>query len=870
MNSHRTAVAAALLAVLSATALAQMHPAAGTLKVSVIDEAGNPLPARVHLRDSKGSYLFIPGQATRQRAVYKGTRPVAGDWFYTDGSFSIDVGAGEAQIAIAHGPAYATVHHAIPIVAGRTTEKTYTLRRLIDPLAMGWYSADEHLHQMPDGALMLAEDLNLAAVPICGGVELHYRPGQKVTRLPDAKHLLVSQLPAVEWDCFLWNLRAPLDLRLAEEDWPREDWATSDRPGRSTDLRTSFIVRTPLLIEQMHARGVTLIAYMHDPPRLWYYPLYVANGWIDVYGMLDNAYCAIANSRTEAEFWRGFDGDGTNGNFGIWYRFLNCGYRLPASAGTDNIGMGVGVWKGYNRVYAKLDGPLTVENWLDALKRGRSFVTNGWASWCLAAGLVLAGPRLAAVHAAPAHPRPFLMPPAEKRRLLERTRSNESARKQYEEIKARADGGSPGDTALVYALEGGRRYADTVRRSLLEKVRYRGPRLEEDVAAGGHREGNMDFYWDTAEVRWYDLVYPALSVEERDTIETFYRKLGRYWRDSLNRWTTTPNLVFPIHYHGAVIGFCMDDSELIQWGLRNPGGKFGPSRGGLFPVLDSMLRDGAIWDEATIYAAVNVLRPMMQLAILHKLYYGKDLFAYESPRGASIKKLVDGYIALPYPLERTGVGPGSFHIATYGDRSTESPYIRHHGTDSIYLVNLPWGRNNERHELTRIIEQAYYLSRDPKYAFFLSHVAQRTPSFLYGESIPPGSVKAPAAASSIFPEAGIAMLRADESPDYWTNGSIAVLQMMARGYGHDHRDKMMIVMHAAGRLFYPDMNCIQYEPPSINWTASTIANNTLVVDRGQAANSSYTTRHEFAPEVKFLVTSASCYPGVANSPPAAR
>jgi len=61
------------------------------------------------------------------------------------------------------------------------------------------------------------------------------------------------------------------------------------------------------------------------------------------------------------------------------------------------------------------------------------------------------------------------------------------------------------------------------------------------------------------------------------------------------------------------------------------------------------------------------------------------------------------------------------------------------------------------------------------------------------------------------------------------------------------------------------MNCIQYEPPSINWTASTIAHNTLVVDRGQAANSSYTTRHEFAPEVKFLVTSASCYPGVAQS-----
>ena len=149
--------------------------------------------------------------------------------------------------------------------------------------------------------------------------------------------------------------------------------------------------------------------------------------------------------------------------------------------------------------------------------------------------------------AAPAHPHPYLMPPAEKQRLLERLRSSETARQQIEAIKARANQGKFADAALVFALEGGQESADTVRRHLLELVHYRSPRLDEDIAAGGHREGNMDFYWDTADVRAYDLVYPALSPEDRDTIETFYRKLGRYWRDSLSRWTTTPNLVFPIH-----------------------------------------------------------------------------------------------------------------------------------------------------------------------------------------------------------------------------------------------------------------------------------------------------------------------------------
>lgn len=355
---------------------AQTQPAAGVLKVRVLDEAGSPLPARVHLRDATGRYLLAEGQSTRQRAVYKGTTPVCGDWFYTDGSLSIEVGPGEAQIDIAHGPAYATAHDAIPIVAGQSVEKIYTLKRLIDPLAMGWYSADEHLHQMPDAALMLAEDLNLAAVPICGGGDLSYRPGQRVAQLPDANHLLVTELPALEWDCFLWNLPKPLEMRLGQAPWPEEDFATSDRPGGSADLRTSFVVRTPFLVEQMHAAGATTIAYMHDPPRIWYYPLYVANGWIDVYGVLENGYCSIANRGTEADFWQSLEREGTNGNFGVWYRFLNCGYRLPASAGTDNIGMEVGVWKGYNRVYAKLDGRLTVESWLSALKQGKTFVTN--------------------------------------------------------------------------------------------------------------------------------------------------------------------------------------------------------------------------------------------------------------------------------------------------------------------------------------------------------------------------------------------------------------------------------------------------------------------------------------------------------------
>lgn len=59
----------------------------------------------------------------------------------------------------------------------------------------------------------------------------------------------------------------------------------------------------------------------------------------------------------------------------VYYRFLNCGFRLPVSAGSAS-----GVKSsplGYNRVYVKLVGRFGYDEWFRALKNGRSFATNG-------------------------------------------------------------------------------------------------------------------------------------------------------------------------------------------------------------------------------------------------------------------------------------------------------------------------------------------------------------------------------------------------------------------------------------------------------------------------------------------------------------
>jgi hypothetical protein len=62
----------------------------------------------------------------------------------------------------------------------------------------------------------------------------------------------------------------------------------------------------------------------------------------------------------------------------FWYRLLNCGFRIPAAAGTDafpNFASLRGP-PGLVRTYARTDGPLEHRQWLGAIKAGRTFVTN--------------------------------------------------------------------------------------------------------------------------------------------------------------------------------------------------------------------------------------------------------------------------------------------------------------------------------------------------------------------------------------------------------------------------------------------------------------------------------------------------------------
>jgi hypothetical protein len=63
-----------------------------------------------------------------------------------------------------------------------------------------------------------------------------------------------------------------------------------------------------------------------------------------------------------------------NDGLRLWYRYLNCGFRLTATAGTDKMTTFVTV--GSNRVYAQMQGEFSYQSWINALKAGNTFVSN--------------------------------------------------------------------------------------------------------------------------------------------------------------------------------------------------------------------------------------------------------------------------------------------------------------------------------------------------------------------------------------------------------------------------------------------------------------------------------------------------------------
>jgi hypothetical protein len=284
----------------------------GTLRGTVVDaRTGRRLEARVHALASTGQFRAPPD------AILKaGGGP---PFFYADGAFTLDLPLGQAALVLERGIEYRPLHRQVEIPRSGTVEVEFPLERWIDLPADGWHAGNTHIHYdeketRPDERLRLdprVEDLSVAAISVLRRRELAYASNRY--RVGFAAHLS--------------NERLAVDVG-EETRHNAQPWGTGY--GHVMLLGLQHLVEPVsrgILVDDFDPDYPPLIDACDEARRQGGVAIWCHNGK----GM--EAPVAAALGKLDA--FNLFDPYWMDPEWDVWYALLNCGFMLPASTGSD-------------------------------------------------------------------------------------------------------------------------------------------------------------------------------------------------------------------------------------------------------------------------------------------------------------------------------------------------------------------------------------------------------------------------------------------------------------------------------------------------------------------------------------------------------
>jgi Tol biopolymer transport system component len=342
------------------------------LRVRILED-GREVPARLSVI-GEGGRSYAPDGAWRHAddGFDPRERTMEYGYFHSPGKANLDLPTGSYTVECLHGLEYQPLSERVALAKGDEREVVFHLKRLDDPPSRGWWSGDLHVHMNYGGAYRntpehlvfqaRAEDLHVVE-------GLIVNKEQRFPDLPYFRHGLPE--PASE----------PGTLLVFGQEFHTSYWGhlgllgLKDHvliPGYAayayTPARSPYPTNATIL-ELAHAQG-GLGGYVHpfddypdpakrDTPLTNELPVDVALGLVDYYevvGFSDHLQTAR-----------------------VWYQLLNCGFRIPAGAGTDAMANFASLRGpvGMNRVYAKTGKAPDHAAFLEAIRNGRTFATNG-------------------------------------------------------------------------------------------------------------------------------------------------------------------------------------------------------------------------------------------------------------------------------------------------------------------------------------------------------------------------------------------------------------------------------------------------------------------------------------------------------------
>jgi TolB protein len=358
---------------ISATNRRYLHPM-GELKITVLDAAGHPTPARVSVTGADGrAYAPENSWIRADDSFDRSERLFEPHYFLSAGQADVVVPPGTVEIDVMKGFEFKCEHVRVPVDAEKAADANIQLHRLgwstDDPAQ--WVSADLHVHMNYGGSYRntpenLVEQAQAENLGIVFNLIVN-----KEGRIPDIAYFSTRLDPAStpttllshgqEFHTSYWG-----HLGLLHPD---HNFLIPGYAGYPGTAAASLYPTNAAVADMGHAQDA-LVGYVHpfdtvpDPSRdgslTSELPVDVALGkvdYIEILGFSDHKSTAA-----------------------VWYRLLNCGFHLPAGAGTDAM-MNFASLRGplgLNRVYAPLSDPaVQLSAWLDNLRNGRTFATNG-------------------------------------------------------------------------------------------------------------------------------------------------------------------------------------------------------------------------------------------------------------------------------------------------------------------------------------------------------------------------------------------------------------------------------------------------------------------------------------------------------------
>jgi hypothetical protein len=334
-----------------------------TVHVRVNDAAtGQPTPVRLRVTDATGTYYAPFGHAAEfptGRGEAVGGDVMIGNerWAYIDGTCEIAVPPGQLTVAVRKGPEYRPLQETVNLPAGKLALR-FAVEREVDSRQAGWFAGDTRAHALsPHAALLEAAAEDLAVV-----------------------HLLARQTPLLSGDGQNYPTYPNLSAFSGQQ-------ASLEREGIAVCVGTlnahPYLGRLALL----HSHRVV-------------YPLTFGGAdATDDWSLAD--WCGQCHRKRGLAIWAGvFDAKAGHAGEALadvilgdidaleltadssplvrpWYHLLNAGVRIPvvgASAKVNNRTL-----LGSPRTYARLAAgqPFRVDEWIEAVRAGRTVVTFG-------------------------------------------------------------------------------------------------------------------------------------------------------------------------------------------------------------------------------------------------------------------------------------------------------------------------------------------------------------------------------------------------------------------------------------------------------------------------------------------------------------